>query len=52
MQQAFRLGGGASEAILLAKQQPPDVILLDEARAVRCAREMGLPGLRTVGLLL
>jgi predicted nucleic acid-binding protein len=52
MQQAFLLGGGASEAMLLAKQQPPAVILLDEARAVRCARGMGLPVLRTVGLPL
>lgn len=52
MQQAFLLGDGESEALALARQQPIDVILLDEARAVRCAREMGLPVLRTVGLLL
>lgn len=52
MQQAFLLGDGESEALALARQQPTDVILLDEARAVRCAREMGLPVLRTVGLLL
>ena len=52
LQQAFLLGDGESEALALARQQPTDVILLDEARAVRCAREMGLPVLRTVGLLL
>ena len=52
MQQAFLLGDGESEALALARQQPTDVILLDEARAVRCAREMGVPVLRTVGLLL
>ena len=52
MQQAFLLGDGESEALALARQQVTDVILLDEARAVRCAREMGLPVLRTVGLLL
>jgi len=52
VQQAFLLGDGESEALALARQQPADVILLDEARAVRCAREIGLPVLRTVGLLL
>ncbi len=52
MQQTFLLGDGESEALALAQQRPTDVILLDEARAVRCAREMGLPVLRTVGLLL
>ena len=52
LQQAFLLGDGESEVLALARQQPTDVILLDEARAVRCAREMGLPVLRTVGLLL
>jgi predicted nucleic acid-binding protein len=41
MQQAFLLGDGESEALALARQQPTDVILLDEARAVRCAREWG-----------
>jgi predicted nucleic acid-binding protein len=52
MQQVFLLGDSESEALALARQQLTDVILLDEARAVRCAREMGLPVLRTVGLLL
>jgi uncharacterized protein len=52
LQQAFLLGDGESEALALARQQPTDVILLDETRAVRCAREIGLPVLRTVGLLL
>ena len=52
MQQALLLGDGESEALVLARQQPTAVILLDEARAVRCAHEMGLPVLRTVGLLL
>jgi uncharacterized protein len=52
LQQAFLLGDGESEALALARQQSTDVLLLDEARAVRCAREMGLPVLRTVGLLL
>jgi len=52
MQQAFLLGDGESEALALVRQQPTDVIMLDEARAVRCAREMGLSVLRTVGLLL
>ena len=52
LQQAFLLGDGESEALALARQQPTDVILLDEARAVRCAREIGLSVLRTVGLLL
>jgi hypothetical protein len=33
-------------------RNPGFVVLLDEARAVRCAREMGLPVLRAVGLLL
>ena len=46
------MGDGESEALALARQQSTDVLLLDEARAVRCAREMGLPVLRTVGLLL
>ena len=52
MQQTFLLGDGESEALALARQQLANVVLLDEARAVRCAREMGLPVLRTVGLLL
>ena len=52
IQQTFLLGDGESEALALAREQQTDVILLDEARAVRCAREMGLPVLRTVGLLL
>jgi predicted nucleic acid-binding protein len=52
IQHTFLLGDGESEALALARQQLTDVILLDEARAVRCAREMGLPVLRTVGLLL
>lgn len=52
LQQAFLLGDGESETLAVARQQPTDVVLLDEARAVRCAREMGLPVLRTVGLLL
>jgi predicted nucleic acid-binding protein len=46
------LGDGESEVLALAQEQPVDVILLDEARAVQRAREMGLPVLRTVGLLL
>ena len=52
IQQTFLLGDGESEVLALARQQLTDVLLLDEARAVRCAREMGLPVLRTVGLLL
>jgi hypothetical protein len=46
------LGDGESEVLALVQEQPVDVILLDEARAVQHARAMGLPVLRTVGLLL
>ena len=42
IQQLFLLGDGESESLALARQQPTEVILLDESRAVRCAREMGL----------
>ncbi len=52
LQRQFLLGDGESEVLALANEQSRDVILLDEARAVARAREMGLPVLRTVGLLL
>ncbi len=52
IQRQFLLGDSESEVLALAQEQPTDIILLDEARAVGRARELGLPVLRTVGLLL
>jgi predicted nucleic acid-binding protein len=46
------LGEGESEVLALAQEHQGMLVLLDEDRAVRHARALRLPVLRTVGVLL
>ena len=46
------LGDGESEVLTLAQEHQVTLVLLDEDRAVRHARALRLPVLRTVGILL
>jgi len=46
------LGPGESEAIALAAQHPGALVVLDDLRARRVARDMGLRLTGTVGVLL
>ncbi|HAZ45150.1 MAG TPA: DUF3368 domain-containing protein [Cyanobacteria bacterium UBA11369] len=46
------LDEGEAEAIALFTEQPGEAILLDEKNARRVARQMGLPILGTVGILI
>ena len=46
------LDAGESEAIVLARQEQADVVLLDEKEARRVARRLGIHVLGTVGLLI
>jgi predicted nucleic acid-binding protein len=46
------LGDGESEVLALAQEHQVTLVLLDEDRAVRHARALRLPVLRTVGVLL
>ena len=46
------LGDGESEVLTLAQEHQVTLVLLDEDRAVRHARALRLPVLRTVGVLL
>ncbi len=48
----LHLDPGEAEAIALAVETSPDVVLLDERRARRTARVLGLRPLGVVGLLL
>jgi predicted nucleic acid-binding protein len=48
----FLLGDGESEVLALAQEHQVTLVLLDEDRAVRHARALGLPVLRTIGVLL
>lgn len=45
------LGAGERGAILLARSLPADLILLDESKARRVAREAGLPTMGCLGVL-
>lgn len=46
------LDAGEAEAIVLARQEQADVVLLDEKEARRIARRLGIRVLGTVGLLI
>ena len=46
------IGAGEAEAIVLALEQHPDVILIDDLKARRFARIKGLNVMGTMGLLL
>ncbi|MEQ9670101.1 DUF3368 domain-containing protein [Coleofasciculus sp. G2-EDA-02] len=48
----IELDEGEAEAIALFAENPVDAILLDEKNARRVARQMGLPVLGTVGILI
>ncbi|MEQ9354738.1 MAG: DUF3368 domain-containing protein [Coleofasciculus chthonoplastes F3-SA18-01] len=48
----IELDEGEAEAIALVAENPVDAILLDEKNARRVARQMGLPVLGTVGILI
>lgn len=48
----IELDEGEAEAIALFSENPVDAILLDEKNARRVARQMGLPALGTVGILI
>ena len=48
----YRLGEGESAVLALAQEHRADLLLLDEAHAVRCAHMLGFRVLRTVGVLL
>jgi len=48
----IELDEGEAEAIALFAENPVDAILLDEKNARRAARQMGLPVLGTVGILI
>ena len=45
------LGAGELSAVVLAKELPADLVLIDEWRARRYAREEGLPIIGCVGIL-
>ena len=49
---AQRLGRGETEAIVLAKELPGSIVVLDDALARRVAREERTPVVGTVGLLI
>jgi len=46
------LGDGESEVLALAQEHRAGLVLIDEERGVRRAAVLGLPVLRTVGVLL
>jgi predicted nucleic acid-binding protein len=46
------LDAGESEAVILAKELPADLILIDERAATRRARALGLTTFGTLGVLL
>ena len=46
------IGAGEAEAIILALEQHPDVVLIDDLKARRFARIKGLNVMGTMGLLL
>lgn len=48
----YRLGEGESAVLALAQEHRADLLLLDEAHAVRCAHMLQFRVLRTVGVLL
>ena len=47
-----RLGKGETEAIVLAKELPGSIVVLDDALARRVAREEKVPVVGTIGLLI
>ena len=49
---AQSIHSGELEVIILAQQQSPDWVLIDDAQARRVARRVGLPLKGTVGVLL
>lgn len=52
IQETFLLGHGESEVLALAQERGAALVLIDEERGFRRAEEMGLPVLRTAGVLL
>jgi predicted nucleic acid-binding protein len=52
IQTAFLLGDGESEVLALAQEQSAALVLIDEAQGFRRAEELGIPALRTIGILL
>jgi predicted nucleic acid-binding protein len=46
------LDAGEVEVLLLAREQPPDWVIIDERQGRRVARAMGLPIKGTLGILL
>jgi uncharacterized protein len=51
LRDTFGLGDGESEVIALAQECTADLVLLDDERAVRQARELGFVVRRTPGIL-
>lgn len=48
----FQLGSGELEVLALAAQRPTILPVLDDGRARKCARALGLPVMGTIGLLM
>ena len=49
---ATRLGAGEYEVLLLAKEMPDSLIVLDDSRARHCATQLGIRVTGTLGILL